>query len=107
MDDKPGLAAAGHELREPLTPGLTPQELAELLAARIEEGIGYARRKRRSFRAASSWTKSVSLALSAASTIILGLQDLSFWAGLGFALGAAVTVVNAVEPSSTGVPDGS
>jgi hypothetical protein len=36
--------------------------------------------------------------LSAASTIILGVQDLDFWAGIGFALVALVTVVSAIEP---------
>jgi hypothetical protein len=36
--------------------------------------------------------------VSAASTVILGLQDLGFWAGLGFSLVALSTVVAAVEP---------
>jgi hypothetical protein len=39
-----------------------------------------------------------SLAFSAASTVILGLQDLDFWTGLGFALIALVTAVNTFEP---------
>jgi hypothetical protein len=36
--------------------------------------------------------------LSGASTIILGVQNLDFRAGLGFALVALTTVVAAVEP---------
>jgi hypothetical protein len=43
-------------------------------------------------------TKILTLSLSGASTIILGLQNLNFWAGLGFSLVAVTTVVNAVEP---------
>jgi hypothetical protein len=38
------------------------------------------------------------LVLSGAATIILGLQNLTLWAGLGFSLVALTTVVNAVEP---------
>jgi hypothetical protein len=33
-----------------------------------------------------------------ASTVILGLQDLGFWAGLGFALVAVATAVSTLEP---------
>jgi hypothetical protein len=40
----------------------------------------------------------VTLGLSGASTVILGLQDLDFWASLGFSLVALSTVVAAVEP---------
>jgi hypothetical protein len=40
----------------------------------------------------------LALGLSAASTVILGLQDLDFWASLGFSLVALSTVVAAVEP---------
>jgi hypothetical protein len=43
-------------------------------------------------------TKVLSLSLSGTATIILGLQNLTFWAGLGFALVAITTIVNAVEP---------
>lgn len=39
-----------------------------------------------------------SIALSVASTIILGLQKLTGWAGFAFALVATVTAVNALEP---------
>jgi hypothetical protein len=38
------------------------------------------------------------LGLSASSTVILGLQDLDFWASVGFSLVALSTVVTAVEP---------
>jgi len=46
----------------------------------------------------SSATKVLSLLMSGAATIILGLQNLTFWAGLGFSLVALTTVVNAIEP---------
>lgn len=42
--------------------------------------------------------KVAALTLSAAATIILGVQDLDFWAGLGFSLVALATAVSAVEP---------
>jgi hypothetical protein len=38
------------------------------------------------------------LLLSTSATIILGLQDLEFWAGLGFSLVAVATALTAVEP---------
>jgi len=36
--------------------------------------------------------------LTGASTIILGVQNLDFWAGFGFALVALATVLAAIEP---------
>jgi hypothetical protein len=54
-------------------------------------------RKKR-FQRFSTGIKLASLAISASATIILGLQDLSFWAGLGFSLVALVTVMGAIEP---------
>jgi hypothetical protein len=80
------------------TVGLTPLELAQDLLSRIERGHAYARDRRRRFRHRSVAVRLVSLALSGASTIILGLQNLDFWASLGFALVALVTVVNGLEP---------
>ncbi|MEU5931070.1 MULTISPECIES: SLATT domain-containing protein [Micromonospora] len=65
---------------------------------RIERGNHYARTRKRAFMGRASSVRLASLALSVASTIILGLQDLDFWAGLGFALVAVATVVNTVEP---------
>jgi hypothetical protein len=38
------------------------------------------------------------LLLSAAATIILGLQDLNFWSSVGFSLTALVTLASAIEP---------
>ncbi|MFG3053774.1 DUF4231 domain-containing protein [Kitasatospora sp. NPDC048239] len=77
--------------------GPTPVETAGHLLERIREGSLHVRRKKRTFRLASSALKVLTLLLSAASTIILGLQDLDFWAGLGFALVAVVTLLGAVE----------
>jgi hypothetical protein len=78
--------------------GLTPAQRAELLHGWIDDAIGYSKRKRRDFRSAASLVKIATLVLSAASTIILGVQNLDFWTGVGFALVATVTVVSAVEP---------
>ncbi|MFD0277588.1 DUF4231 domain-containing protein [Kitasatospora sp. NPDC127111] len=77
--------------------GLAPADTAGHLLEKIREGNGYARTRKKRFRRASSALKVLTLSLSAASTIILGLQDLDFWAGLGFALVALVTLLGAVE----------
>ena len=79
-------------------PGLTPIELAQDLLSRIERANTYARTRKKRFRRSSAAVRITTLALLVASTIILGLQDLDFWAGLGFSLVAVVTVVNTLEP---------
>jgi hypothetical protein len=79
-------------------PGLTPLELAQDLAARIEQGNAYARSRKNRFRSSSSAVKMLSLILTVTSTIILGLQDLNVWTGIAFALVAVVTAVNTLEP---------
>jgi hypothetical protein len=81
-----------------LRAGLSPYETALQLRRWIMSGNGYARSYKRRFRLAASLVKLLSLVLLAASTVILGLQDLDFWSGLGFSLVALVTVINAVEP---------
>ena len=78
--------------------GLTPAQRAELLHQWITDAMTYSRRKRGGFRIAATTVKVATLVLSAASTIILGVQDLDFWTGVGFALVATVTVVSAAEP---------
>ncbi|WP_327678719.1 DUF4231 domain-containing protein [Kitasatospora sp. NBC_00458] len=65
---------------------------------KVREGNEYARRKKRRFRRSSTVLKVTTLSLSAASTIILGLQSLNVWAGLAFALVACVTLLGAIEP---------
>jgi hypothetical protein len=77
---------------------LTAVELARDLLARIDRGNAYARLRKRRFRWRSAAVRVASLILSGASTIILGLQNLDFWTGLGFSLVAVATVVNALEP---------
>jgi hypothetical protein len=79
-------------------PGLSPLELAQDLVSRIERGNQYARLRKRSFRRNSTAVWVSSFTLSATSTIILGLQEQTFWTGLGFVLVALVTVVNGIEP---------
>ena len=79
-------------------PGLTPLELAQDLVARIERGNDYARSRKNRFRSNSSAVKMLSLILTVASTIILGLQNLNVWTGTAFALVAVVTAVNTLEP---------
>ncbi|WP_227025865.1 DUF4231 domain-containing protein [Streptomyces fodineus] len=78
--------------------GLSPRETAALLLDKIRAGNDYARSKKQRFRRSASVIKMLTLTLSAASTIILGLQSLNTWAGLAFALVALVTLLGAVEP---------
>ncbi|WJV44553.1 DUF4231 domain-containing protein [Streptomyces flavofungini] len=81
-----------------LNAGLSPEETAVLLLSKIRRGDAYADRRKQQFRRLASVIKMLTLALSAASTIILGLQSLNTWAGLAFALVALGTLLGAVEP---------
>ncbi len=83
---------------DPPTPGLSPLELAQDVLARIEKANEYARNRKFRFRRRAVSIRLVALALSATSTIILGLQNLDGWTGTAFALVAVVTVVSALEP---------
>jgi hypothetical protein len=83
---------------EGIPAGLSAYEAAVWLRGQIRAGLDYMRIRKKRFQRFSSGIKLLSLVISAAATIILGLQDLSFWAGLGFSLVALVTVINAVEP---------
>lgn len=79
-------------------PALSPLDLARDLVTRIERGNQYARLRKRRFRRSSTSAWGLSFALSAASTIILGLQEQNLWTGIGFVLVALITVVNPLEP---------
>lgn len=78
--------------------GLTPVELARFVRGQIAEADAYARARKRRFRWKSVAVRLTTLVLSAASTIILGLQNLDPWTGTAFSLIAVVTVVSALEP---------
>ncbi|MET9959914.1 DUF4231 domain-containing protein [Streptomyces sp. NPDC006326] len=78
--------------------GLSPREAAALLLDKIRQGSGYTRGKKKRFARSASVTKMATLVLSAASTVILGLQNLNAWAGLALACVALVTLLGAVEP---------
>jgi hypothetical protein len=77
---------------------LSARELAVWVRSEAVRGIVWAQPRKKRFRSAASVTRMVTLGLSGASTVILGLQDLDFWASLGFSLVALSTVVAAVEP---------
>jgi hypothetical protein len=81
-----------------LPSGLKPLELALHLRDQIERGHVYARSRKHRFRWKSVTVRLTTLVLSAASTIILGLQNLDPWTGTAFSLVAIVTVVSALEP---------
>ncbi|GAA3626362.1 hypothetical protein C8D88_120111 [Lentzea atacamensis] len=81
-----------------LPSGLKPLELANHVRAQIERGHAYARSRKHRFRWKSVLVRLTTLVLSAASTIILGLQNLDPWTGTAFSLIAVVTVVSALEP---------
>ncbi len=78
--------------------GLSAYKVALQLRDWTISASSYSRNKKNRFRISSSLTRILSLAMSGAATIILGLQNLTFWAGVGFSLVALTTVVNAVEP---------
>ncbi|MGP3974228.1 DUF4231 domain-containing protein [Streptomyces sp. 8N114] len=78
--------------------GPSPRDVAALLLDKIRQGIDYARGKKQRFSRSASVTKVATLVLSAASTVILGLQNLNVWAGLALACMALVTLLGAVEP---------
>jgi hypothetical protein len=78
--------------------GLSPYETALQLRTWTLSANGYSRDRKARFRLFSTGTKVLSLVLSGAATIILGLQNLTFWAGLGFSLVALTTTINAIEP---------
>ncbi|MEU8968452.1 SLATT domain-containing protein [Streptomyces monashensis] len=78
--------------------GLNPRETAAFLLNKIRQGNDYARRKKQWFRRGASVTKMLALGLSAASTVILGLQSLSSRADLALPFVALVTLLGAVEP---------
>ncbi|MFD3596353.1 SLATT domain-containing protein [Nocardia sp. NPDC058640] len=81
-----------------LPSGLTPLELAIYVRAQIKDGHAYARRRKHGFRRRAVALRVTVVALSAASTIILGLQNLDPWTGTAFGLIAVVTAVGALEP---------
>jgi hypothetical protein len=76
---------------------MTPAELAGRIGADVARALAYARRQRRGFRRGSIALRLAVLVLSAASTVILGLQDLDFWASLAFSMVALTTVIGAAE----------
>ncbi|MEU5406122.1 SLATT domain-containing protein [Nocardia asteroides] len=81
-----------------LPAGLTPFELAAFVRTQIDSSHMYVRRRKREFRRRAVALRVVAVGLSAASTIILGLQNLDPWTGTAFALVAVVTAVSALEP---------
>jgi hypothetical protein len=78
--------------------GLSAYEVALQLRDWTISANSYSRSRKKRFQRSATLTKILSLVMSGAATIILGLQNLTFWAGLGFSLVALTTVVNAIEP---------
>ncbi|UNZ18645.1 SLATT domain-containing protein [Streptomyces sp. 891-h] len=78
--------------------GPSPGEAAAFLLDKIRQGNGYARSRKERFSRSASVVKVAMLALSAASTVILGLQNLNAWAGTAMACVALVTLLGAIEP---------
>jgi hypothetical protein len=72
--------------------------VAARLQGQVADGIRWSRRRKAKFRKSASAIRIVSLVLAVSSTIILGLQELNFWAGLAFSFVAIGTLVSAVEP---------
>lgn len=100
MNDENGVArvAEADDAGSPLVPGRTAMELAELVRSRLSNDRDYAQRRRRTWQSKASTTHLLTLGLSAAATVILGIADLDPLATVGFVLSALVTTVGAVEP---------
>lgn len=81
-----------------LRAGLTPEEILREIVAWIDVSQKYLRSNKRSFRRKSTVLRFATIFISAIATIILGLQNLSFWPGLAFALVSVLTVLNTIEP---------
>ncbi|MFD0381164.1 SLATT domain-containing protein [Streptomyces sp. NPDC127112] len=86
------------ELGAGIGAGLSPGDTAALLLAKIREGNVYARARKRRFGRSAAAVKVTALVLSAASTVVLGLQNLNAWTGLALACVALVTLLGAIEP---------
>lgn len=80
-----------------LSSGQPPAVIAKLLRDWAIEGTQYSRAKKRRFIVVSTVVRLSALALLATSTIILGLQDLEFWAGVGFVTLTLATFVTGLE----------
>ncbi|MGK5741529.1 DUF4231 domain-containing protein [Micromonospora sp. URMC 103] len=76
---------------------LQPTELASRLVTQIRDGIEYTRSRTRTFSRNASLIRLTTLALSASSAVILGLQDLNVWASVAFSMVALTTLAGAVE----------
>jgi len=98
VNDLPSGKSDSPSGKNELPSGLGPLELAEYLRGQIDEAHAYARVRKHRFRWKSVAVRLTVLVLSAASTIILGLQNLDPWTGTAFSLVAVVTVVSALEP---------
>lgn len=82
---------------DPAPSSSTPRETALWLRVQIVDGIALVRIRKVRFRRSSAVVRLCSLALSSASTVILGLQDLNLWADAAFAMVALATAAGAVE----------
>jgi hypothetical protein len=90
------VSSSERQVVEPAEPP-RPLAAADRLAASIQDAIRYTSTRKASFMRKSTVVRVGALALSGASTVILGLQDLDFWASLGFALVALSTVAGGIE----------
>ncbi|HWB66264.1 MAG TPA: hypothetical protein VG708_05505 [Mycobacteriales bacterium] len=82
----------------PLVAGLKPFELADMVRLRLLEDKDYARNRRWIWRNLASASMVLTLLLSAATTIALGLAHLGPLGTLGFVCSALVTVMIGIEP---------
>ena len=64
----------------------------------VAADMDWADSRKSRFRSKAVALKVVTLALTLASTVILGLQELTFWPSLAFSMVAAVAVLSGVEP---------
>jgi hypothetical protein len=81
-----------------LPTGLDAPQTGELLISWCRDANGYSSSRKQLFKRSASFVWMLSLFLSAASAIILGIQDLNFWSSVGFILVSLSTLVRGFEP---------
>ncbi len=82
----------------PGTESTRPAALTDHIMSQIDAAVRYTRRRRSRFGRFATVTHLSTLTLSATSTVILGLQELTLWASIAFSLVALTTLFGAVEP---------
>lgn len=81
-----------------LAPGRSNLQLAESIRTNIRDAKTYARWRRKQWSVRATVTQVLMFALSAGSTVTLGLAERDLFSSIGFVFSALVTAGSAIEP---------